>query len=103
VPIAAEQLNAQRRREAALNNVSALTVADVAKRYGVDVRTVLAWGRSGDLILLNVGRSKAKKRATWRVTSEALARFELIRTHQQAAPRTRRRRTKNDESVINFY
>jgi len=79
----------------------ALTVREVAERYGVGEHTVLGWIRSGQLKAINVGRSPNGKKPRWRVTVEALETFELVRTHSPPPPRTRRR--KRQPETIEFY
>lgn len=78
------------------------TVNDLMKRYGVAQHTVLAWIRSGELKAMNVGVSSSRKKPRWRVTSDALAAFERLRTPTQSAP-SGQRRSRNDGSVIEFY
>lgn len=79
----------------------ALTVCDLCDRYGVNEHTVLAWIRNGELRALNVGRRLGTKKPRWRVTPEALAAFEALRTPQPPPPRTRR--TRQTTFVPNFY
>ncbi len=79
----------------------ALTVREVAERYGVSEGTVLGWVKSGQLQAINVGRSMAAKKPRWRITAEALETFELVRTHSPPPP-TRRRRKRQAE-VVEFY
>jgi len=68
----------------------AVTVRELCERYGVGEHTVLAWIRSGELRAVNVGRRQGAGKPRWRVTAEALATFELLRTPQPPPPRTRR-------------
>ena len=77
-----------------------LTVKDLCERYGVNEHTVLGWIRSGELRAINVGRKAGSKKPRWRVTPEALASFELLRSHTPPPPRTRRKR---QTDVIEFY
>lgn len=81
----------------------ALTITEVAGRYGVSAEVVLAWVRNGDLRATNVASSAKAKRPTWRVTAEALAAFEAARsaTPEQPAPKARRKKPVGD--VIEFY
>ena len=44
----------------------AKTVAEVAERFGVDPHTVLGWIRKGEMLAINVGRSRGKK-PRWRI------------------------------------
>ncbi len=80
---------------------STLSVRDICERYGVSEHTVLGWIRSGELRPVNVGRRLGTKKPRWRITQEALAAFELARTHTPPPPRTKRRKRPAD--VIQFY
>jgi hypothetical protein len=79
----------------------ALTIRDLCERYGVNEHTVLAWIKSRELCALNVGRRPGSKKPRWRVTPEALASFELLRTASPPQPRARRQKKPAD--VISFY
>jgi hypothetical protein len=79
---------------------TALTVAEVATRYGVSEYTVLAWIRSGALLAMNVARTPGAKKPRWRITQVALVEFEAARTQTPAVPRTRRKRAGD---AIKFY
>lgn len=78
-----------------------LSVREVTERFAVNEHTVLGWIRSGELRAINVGRSPDKKKPRWRITSEALAAFEQLRTPMPPLPRTQRKRQQAD--VIEFY
>jgi excisionase family DNA binding protein len=78
---------------------SALTVKQVAERYGVTQHTVLAWIQSGEMGAVSVSRSP-NGRPRWRITPEAMQRWESSRI-KTPTTRTRRRRTSTD--VIEFY
>jgi excisionase family DNA binding protein len=73
--------------------MSALTVKQVAERFGVSPATVACWIRSGELRALNVGRAPAKKKPRFKVMPDALAAFELSRTVSPPPERVRRRRS----------
>jgi excisionase family DNA binding protein len=77
------------------------TVREICKRYSVAEHTVLGWIRSGELKALNVGRTPGTKKPRWRITAEALATFELLRTTTPPPPWTRRR--KRSPEVVEFY
>lgn len=81
--------------------MTALSVSQIAERYAVTVPTVLGWIRSGELKPIDVSRRPGSRRPTWRVTPEALAAFEAMRTAATPPPKTRRRKQAAD--VINFY
>lgn len=76
------------------------TVRDLCNRFSVHEQTVLAWIHSGELKAVNVGVAPGKKKPRWRITQEALAAFEALRTPTPPAPRSRRRRKAND--VLDF-
>ena len=79
----------------------ALTVREVAERYGVGEHTVLGWIRTtGELKAVDVSR-RLGGRPRWRITPEAIETFELLRTPTPPPPRTRRRRRQPE--VIEFY
>jgi hypothetical protein len=78
-----------------------LTIRDLTERYGVGEHTVLSWIKTGELRAINCGRRQGSKKPRWRITAEALAAFELVRTHNPPPPRTRRRKQQAD--VIQFY
>jgi excisionase family DNA binding protein len=77
------------------------SVDQVRQKYGVGPHTVLQWIRSGELHAVNVGRSPGGK-PHWRITSEALQAFELLRSAQPSDPQPRCRRRRNPQ-VIEFY
>jgi excisionase family DNA binding protein len=77
-----------------------VSVKELTERYGVNEYTVLTWIKSGELKAINVGRRPGMKKPRWRITADALATFELIRTHNPPPPRTRRRK---QSAVIEFY
>jgi excisionase family DNA binding protein len=77
------------------------TVGDICERYGVSEHTVLGWIRSGELRAVNVGRRLDGKKPRWRISAEALAAFEALRTPAPPAPRVRRR--KRAAEIVHFY
>jgi excisionase family DNA binding protein len=77
------------------------TVEDLTNRYGVTVHTVLSWIHSGELKAVNVGRTPAGKKPRWRITEQALAEFEALRTPTPPIPRAKRRKRPAD--VVEFY
>lgn len=77
------------------------TTKQLQERYGVSEPTVLGWINSGQLVALNVAKTAAAKRATWRITPEALAAFEAARAATPAPERKQRKRA--PEGVVEFY
>lgn len=67
-----------------------LTPEQVAERYGVGVGRVIGWIRRGELTGLNLSGSPRSKRPQYRISAEALDKFEAGRI---AGPRTVKRRT----------
>ena len=78
------------------------SVHDMCERFGVGEHTVLGWIRSGELKAVNVGRRPGLKKPRWRITPEALAAFEQLRTPTATPPVTRRRKKSADTEVV-FY
>jgi excisionase family DNA binding protein len=79
----------------------ALTVQQVAERYGVGVRSVVKWIRAGDLRAINCGRRQGSVKPRWRICVQALAEFETQR--MSGPPPTRTRRRKQTDFVPNYY
>jgi predicted site-specific integrase-resolvase len=82
-------------------NRSKLKVPQYAEESGVTQNTVLAWIRSGELQAINVAR-KPGGRPSWRISREAIERFEAARAATPTPVTTRTRRRKSPE-VIEFY
>jgi transposase len=78
------------------------SVRQVAERYTVGQHTVLGWIASGELTAINVARNPAGK-PRWRITSEALQAFEMLRAAQPATPEPRRRRRRQAAGAVEFY
>lgn len=76
-------------------------VPHLADDYAVSQHTVLNWIARGELEAVNVAR-KPGGRPSWRISREALARFEAARaaTPRQAPTRTRRQKPAD---VIEFF
>ena len=67
-------------------------VKDVASRYGVTIRTVMNWVRSGELRAMNMGRTITSKKPRWRIREADLKAFEILRISVTPAPKNRRRK-----------
>lgn len=81
------------------------SVKDICQRFGVTETTVRTWIHSGELRALNCGRSLAKRKPRWRVTQEALDKFERLRStmpQQPPAPRPRQQ-SAAASGIIQFY
>lgn len=76
-----------------------LTVADLAARYRVSPDKVRAWIKRGELSAINVATSLCA-RPLLRVTPEALAAFERVRS---AAPPPKPPRRRRRPPVIDYY
>lgn len=77
---------------------SALSIGDVADRYGVSVRTVRAWIAAGDLAAVDVSRRVGSRRPRVRITADALAAWEALRSVSPASPARTRRRHRAEEA-----
>ena len=78
------------------------TVQELQRRYAVTSHTVLGWIRSGELRAINVGRRPGARKPRWRITADALAAFESLRTPAAPLPKVRRKRP-TGTGVIEFY
>jgi excisionase family DNA binding protein len=78
------------------------SIKQVAERFGVSIKTVLLWIKSGELRAVNCSRSLASKKPRYRVSQESLTEFELLRQAPTAST-TRRRKRKQPNDVIQFY
>jgi len=67
-----------------------LTPPELARIYRVDIHTVLAWIRNGQLRAVNVG--SGTKRPRWRIDPADVAVFEAARTAQPSPPTQRRKK-----------
>lgn len=75
-------------------------VKDLCERFAIGEHTVLGWIKRGELRAIDVSRNRGR-RPKWRITPEALAAFEQLRTPTPSLPRTRRRN--ESANVIEFY
>ncbi|MEX0884991.1 MAG: helix-turn-helix domain-containing protein [Phycisphaeraceae bacterium] len=71
------------------------TPASLAKLYGVNQSKILAWIHAGQLEALDVSAEPGRGRPRWRISPEAVRRFEQRRSSftkaaTQATPRRRR-------------
>ncbi len=76
-------------------------VQNVCDRYAVGEHTVLGWIRRGELKAINVAR-KPGCRPKWRITEEALAAFEAMRTPTPPPAPTRRKRQQSSDIVDRY-
>jgi excisionase family DNA binding protein len=77
------------------------SIRQIAERFAVGQHTVLGWIKSGELTAVNVSRRPGCK-PHWRITSEALQAFELLRSAQPVESQPRRRRKKSGDAIA-FY
>lgn len=75
-------------------------IKDICERFAVGEHTALGWIRSGELKAVNVNR-RGEGRPKWRITAEALAAFEQLRTPSPPTPKTARKKKRSD--MIEFY
>lgn len=80
-----------------------LTVAEVAQRLRVHVRTVKRWIREGVLVGIDVTRAAHSQRPRYVVDERDLLEFERQRTVQGPAPKVQRRRRQPEPGVIQFF
>lgn len=73
----------------------------IGRRYGVKPQKVLLWIANGELDAVNVAE-RPTGRPRWRITSEAIERFELRRS---AVPRIKpqRRRRRRLEGIKEYF
>jgi hypothetical protein len=96
-------------------NRFALTVAELAKRWGIDPHNVLSFIHAGQLKAFNVaairaGLSQSAKerregkvsRPRWRISLEAIAEFEAARSSRPAARPRRKAGRRNQTEVVQF-
>jgi hypothetical protein len=76
------------------------TPPQLAAEWGIDVKKVLGWIRSGELRAINVATDK-NGRPRYAIDVVDVQVFETARTVQPPTPRIRRRRA--DPSVIQFF
>ena len=62
------------------------TTGQAADVLGCDDETVLAWIHSGELVAVNLCKSRLGKRPTWRIAEADLGRFLLSRRNPAAMP-----------------
>lgn len=80
-----------------------LTVAEVAARRRVNRKRVLEWIAAGDLEAVDV-TGTGGKRATWRISEDALAAFDEKRRYRPAPPaRTKWSRPRRTSRVVQFH
>lgn len=69
----------------------AITPPTLARRWGVHPEKIWHWIRTGELRAINVALS-TNTRPRWRITEEAVAEFESVRSSQPKIRSTRRRK-----------
>jgi hypothetical protein len=78
------------------------TVHDLHLKYGVSEHTVLGWINRGLLRAINVaGADSGNPR--WRISEDALADFERVRSSTPQPSTTPRRRKSADTEIIQRY
>ncbi len=77
------------------------TVPEIAVSYGVSQHSVLGWIAHGELAAISVAR-RAGGRPSWRISREAVERFEAARAATPKLSTTKTRRTKSPD-VIEFF
>lgn len=77
------------------------TPPQLAKRYGVDPNKILGLIESGELVAINLA-TRGASRPRWRISPDAIAAFEAVRS-SRPQPKVSRIRRKKDPSVIEFF
>ncbi len=80
------------------------TVRYIAESLGIDQSKVLHWIHSGQLAAVDVSE-RPGGRPRWRISDDAWQAFLAARSNQSrpTPPEPRRRRKRQDASVIQFY
>jgi excisionase family DNA binding protein len=81
---------------------SFLTVKQLAESLGCDPGKILNWIHTGELEAINVSESAAG-RPRWRIAADAWERFQLVRSNRATATRSRPKRRRRDDRVIEFF
>jgi hypothetical protein len=76
------------------------TPPELAKQWGIDVKKVLHWVKTGELRAINAAADQSG-RPRYLIDVADIAAFETARTVQPPTPRIRRRRT--DPGVTQFF
>lgn len=76
------------------------SIKNICERYAVGEHTVLGWIKRGELKAIDVSRRLGGK-PRWRITAEALAAFEQLRTPSPPPQPVKRNRRRAD--VVEFY
>lgn len=79
-----------------------LTPPEYASARGVKPDKVLGWIRSGSLRAVNFA-AKTSGRPRWRISPEAIAEFELVRTNPGRAAVPQRQKRKPVKGLIEFF
>lgn len=77
-----------------------MTPPEVAASRGVSVKKVLLWIETGELVAVNLATSR-QGRPRWKISKDALQRFESARQSLPAVPIAPRRK-KSATRVIEF-
>ena len=79
------------------------TINDVADMFGVNVNTVVAWLKAGELIGFSASKSATSQKPRYRITPENLERFKLARSVAQPPPAAPRRRKSAANGVRKYF
>lgn len=79
-----------------------LSPPQIARARGVRVAKVIHWIRTGELEAINLA-SRRDGRPRWRISPEALARFDAARSSRVAIRSPARRRTTTATEVDHFF
>lgn len=79
-----------------------ITPPELARQRGIRPAKVLAWIRRGELEAINLA-SSLDGRPRWRISPEALARFDAARSSRGSARPSGRRRIATAAEVEHFF
>ncbi len=78
-----------------------LTPKEIAERFGCNLNKVLFWIKSGQLTAVDIALTQSKK-PRWRISVDALADFERVRSTRPPAPPPAPRRRRADASITEY-
>lgn len=79
-----------------------LTPPQIARERQIRVGKVLGWIRSGELAAVNCA-ARPHGRPRWRVSAEALAKFDSARSNRRELPQEVRRSQRRHEEVTQYF
>lgn len=74
----------------------------VAERFAVDVEVVLGWIRANELSAVNCSSIRNGKKPRWRISEEAIRKFEESRANRPPERITKPRRETRPDNYVEF-